>query len=162
MASIIDKMDILAIWRRLSQYPLGKWLFSKLVGWAAPYSGSIGARIDQLEPGNSVVRIRDSHRLRNHLGSVHAIALINLGEFSSGLALYAMMPATHRGIISAISMRYVKKAHGSITARCQLEPLQWPEADQDLVLHSELYDQSGELVAAAEVSWRVGAKRRPA
>ena len=162
MASIIDKMDILATWRHLSQYPFGKWLFSKLVGWAAPYSGSIAARIDQLEPGKCVVRIRDRHRLRNHLGSVHAIALINLGEFSSGLALYAMMPATHRGIISAISMNYVKKARGSITARCQLAPVKWPEADQDLVLRSELYDQSGELVASAQVNWRVGAKRRPA
>jgi acyl-coenzyme A thioesterase PaaI-like protein len=161
MTSIIDKMDILSTWRRLSSYPFGKWLFSKVVGWAAPYSGSIGARIDQLEPGKCVVRIRDRHRLRNHLGSVHAIALINLGEFSSGLALYAMMPVTHRGIISAISMHYVKKARGSITARCQLEPLQWTEADQNLVLRSELYDQSGETVASAEVTWRVGAKRRP-
>lgn len=149
-------MDILKLWQGWSRYPGGAWLLSKMVGRFAPYSGSISPRIVSLQPGRSVVAIRDRHKLRNHLGSVHAIALINLGEFSSGLALFTLMPASHRGIITAISMRYLKKARGRIEARCQIEVPTWPEQDVENVFHSELFNADGDIVAIADVTWRLG------
>lgn len=160
MKSLFNDIDILSVWRRFSRLPGGPWLFSKMVGRFAPYSGSISARIEALEPGKSVVTIHDRHRLRNHLGSIHAIALINLGEFSSGLALFTLMPHTHRGIITAISMRYLKKARGEIKAVCHIKSLQWQDADTETQLQSELYDQTGERVAVAEVNWRLGLKNK--
>jgi len=73
-----------------------------------------------------------------------------------------MMPKTHRGIIDRISMHYVKKARGPIKAICQIEPFQWQDADTAALLNSKLYDQSGELVALAEINWRLGLKNRSA
>jgi len=130
-----------------------------MVGRFAPYSGSISPRIVSLQAGRSVVAIRDRHKLRNHLGSIHAIALINLGEFSSGLALFTLMPPTHRGIITAISMRYLKKARGEIQARCQIEVPLWPDEDIETVFHSELFDHDGDVVAIADVTWRLGKRK---
>jgi len=159
---MLANLDIYATWRRLSRLPKGKWLFSKLVGWTAPYSGSIAAQVIDLSPGRAELRLRDRHRVRNHLGSIHAIALINLGEFCSGLALYAAMPTTHRGIISAISMRYLKKARGAIRARCEVAAVEWRDEDCDACLVTELFDQAGDKVAIAEVNWRLGLKNRVA
>ena len=78
---------ILHLWRRLSPYPGGKWLFAKIFSRAVPYSGSVGPRIRVLEPGRAEVEIPDRRSNRNHLGSVHAIALINAAEQASGLAM---------------------------------------------------------------------------
>jgi hypothetical protein len=67
-------------WRRFSALPGGKLLFSAALGRFVPYTGSIGARIQRLEPGLCVASLRDRRCVRNHLGSIHAMALANLGE----------------------------------------------------------------------------------
>jgi len=77
--------QLLRLWRRLSPLPAGPWLFSKLFGFAVPYSGSVRPRIRVLEAGHAVVEIPGRRSNRNHLGSVHAIALVNLAEITSGL-----------------------------------------------------------------------------
>src|SRR5690606_14314022 len=83
---------LLTLWDRLGGSAPGRWLFSKLVGLAVPSSGSIGARVESLSPGRVVLSLRDRRRVRQHLGSVHAIALANLAELSSGMAMLSSLP----------------------------------------------------------------------
>lgn len=120
-----------------------------------PYSGSIRPRIRVLEPGHAEVEIPDRRSNRQHLGSVHAIALMNLAEMTSGLAMLAGLPPTVRGIVTTLSMTYHKKARGTIRAVARVE-VPAVSADCDFDVTAKCFDPAGTLVATGNVRWRLG------
>jgi acyl-coenzyme A thioesterase PaaI-like protein len=148
---------LLASWRRLAPLPGGRWLFSSMIGRVAPYSGTIGARVVELEPGRAELRLRERRRVRNHLRSVHAIALANLGELASGLAVMAALPAGVRGIPTALRIEFRSKARGTLRAvgTATLPPV--PDADTAVAAHAEanILNEAGDVVAYISVDWQL-------
>ncbi len=142
-------------WRRLSRLPGGPWLFDRLLRRMVPYSGTIHPRVLSLEPGRAVVRLEESRRLRNHLHSIHAIALANLGELASGLAMTLALPRDVRGIPVRIQIAYLKKARGAITATGRASPPARVKEDVESAATAEMRDQAGEVVARIRVHWRL-------
>jgi acyl-coenzyme A thioesterase PaaI-like protein len=149
---------LLALWRRLQPLPGGQWLFAKLFSRTVPYSGSVKPRIRLLEPGHAEVEIPDIRANRQHLGSVHAIALMNVAEMTSGLAMMAGLPDGVRGIVTTLSMTYHKKARGTIRAVSRVTVPRVTE-DQDFDVLAECFDPSGTCVATGRVTWRLGPTR---
>jgi acyl-coenzyme A thioesterase PaaI-like protein len=146
---------IRGLWGALSPLPGGKLLFSRALALVNPYTGSMRARILELAPGYARARITEHRRIRNHLRSVHALALMNLAEATSGLALMAGLPDDARGIPIALSIDYLKKARGTITAECHCE-LPADNRQQELEIAAILSNEAGEEVARARARWRIG------
>lgn len=145
-------------WRLFSRLPAGKWLFSRVLGLLVPYTGSLGATVQTLEPGHCIVTLRDRRRLRNHLQSIHAIALCNLGEMSSGLALMNSLPDKTRGILAGLSIEYRKKGRGRLSAECYCEIPD--DSDRELQeVESVIRDQQGDLIATVKAHWLIGPEK---
>lgn len=147
---------VLTWWDRLAAWPGGAWLFSLALGLIAPYSGTIGARVEEIRPGYARVTLRDRRRVRNHLRSIHAIALINLGEIATGLAVLSAVSANMRGIVLAIQADYVKKARGKLTATADFQLPELIEENTPCEVKAQLRDESGETVAEVKATWLIG------
>jgi acyl-coenzyme A thioesterase PaaI-like protein len=130
-------------------------MFSRVLGFIVPYSGSLRAKIETLEPGHSIVTLKDRRRVRNHLNSIHAIALCNLGELATGMAILNGLPNGARGILKKIEIEYFKKSRGVLTAECHCSP---PEntSEQEYRIAAEIKDQSGDVTALAHATWLIG------
>jgi len=150
--------NILTWWSRLAPLPGGRKIFSLGLGWMAPYSSSIGALVEEIKPGYARVSLQDRRRVRNHLHSVHAIALINLGEIATGLAVLSTISANMRGIVLSIKADYLKKARGKLTAKAEFQ-LPEPLTDNTTCeVEAQLKDQTGEIVTLVRVTWLIGYK----
>jgi acyl-coenzyme A thioesterase PaaI-like protein len=148
---------LLALWKRLRPLPGGRGLFARVLGGMVPYTGTLHARVLDLEPGRAVVRLADRRRVRNHLGSLHAVALVNTGELATGLAVLTALPQGIRGIVTGLSAEYLKKVRGAITATADARSLDLGGVRdrRDVEAVAELRDESGETVARVTARWRL-------
>ncbi len=145
---------ILHLWERLGSKPGGKWLFSKLMARMVPYTGTARPNVTTLRPGRAEVVLTDRRGVRNHLGSIHAVALVNIGEFASGLALITALPSNWRAIVTELTAEYLKKARGRLTALSEFETgTLKPNTLQ--VTEASIVDEAGDVVARVRVTWDV-------
>jgi acyl-coenzyme A thioesterase PaaI-like protein len=122
-----------------------------------PYTGTAGLLIEELRPGYCRAVMRDRRAVRNHLSSVHAVALVNLAEATSGLAMNIALPDTARAIVTRIAIDYRKKARGTLVSACEAG-VPDVSAEHDLDVTAAITDAAGDVVAVATVTWRVGPK----
>lgn len=157
-AIVQPRSALLAKWDALVTKPLGTTLFGRVLGFTVPYAATIAPEVLSLDVGRAHVRLGDRRRVRNHLGSIHAAALTNLGELCANLALTTRMPEDARFIVRGMDIAFLKKARGRIEARCEVAPLDW-SVEQDPEGTAVLTDANGDEVARLTVRWRTGPKR---
>jgi acyl-coenzyme A thioesterase PaaI-like protein len=154
------KNQLVKLWEKMNRLPFGAKLFSLFLGWYAPYSGSIGARVEALGVGEVRVSLRDRRKVRNHLKSVHAIASINLGEIVTGLAVLTAITDDMRGIVLGLRSEYKKKARGKLTATAFFELPEPIEDNTPFEVSCEIKDKTGDVVATVTANWLLGYKKR--
>eukprot|EP00602_Paraphysomonas_sp_CaronLab_P007729 CAMPEP_0185027894 /NCGR_PEP_ID=MMETSP1103-20130426/13178_1 /TAXON_ID=36769 /ORGANISM="Paraphysomonas bandaiensis, Strain Caron Lab Isolate" /LENGTH=112 /DNA_ID=CAMNT_0027562065 /DNA_START=280 /DNA_END=618 /DNA_ORIENTATION=+ len=100
--------------------------------------------------------------LRNPFGSVHAVALTNLGELTSGLCLVSAMQHIKglRGIPVRIDTEYFKKARGRLTATTVLSLKELKDSPGgNFIVVAYVIDSSGVEVAKCSVTWSLKAAK---
>mmetsp|Transcript_3902 Transcript_3902/g.5428 ORF Transcript_3902/g.5428 Transcript_3902/m.5428 type:complete len:210 (+) Transcript_3902:48-677(+) len=145
----------------LSKLPLGKTVFSGICNLVTPYTGSIGSTVQSLTQEKCVVTMQDRSWLRNPFSSIHAVALTNLGEFASGMALVSYMQHFKgiKGIPTRIDTTFYKKSRGEITAT-GLVPIQefknhLEDEQFEIVVTAEMTNSKGEKLAVTKVYWQI-------
>ena len=149
-------MRALTLFARLGGSAPGRWVFSRIVCARAPYFASIAPRVEALVPGRCVVRLRDRRRVRNHLGTVHAIALCNAAELAAGLATDAAVDPKSMQVDSRAAAR------GTLLAVAQAPAIVPEEAGVTCPVRVEVRDAGDNLVFTATVSMWITQRRRTA
>jgi acyl-coenzyme A thioesterase PaaI-like protein len=158
LKNLASPSTLRSTWSVLRSVPGGGRLMGGVLGRLAPYTGTIRAEVVSLDRGYAKLRMADTRRVRNHLNSVHAIALINLAEATTGVAMMYSLPDDARGIPNQLSIEYLKKARGPITAECTCETPDAVTERLERVVTAELKNEAGELVARMSAHWVIGPK----
>ena len=149
----------LNLWQRLATVPVGKWLFSRLVCWKAPYFASIRPRFQVLRPGNSVVTIRKRRSVTNHIGTVHAIAMCNLAEIAAGTMTEVTVPGNYRWIPKGMTVEYLRKAETDLTAVAEISPMPNFVGPFELPVKVVVTDTSNQVVFRAVINMWVSPRK---
>lgn len=149
----------LRLFRLLGSTAAGRWTFTRIICAKAPYFASISPLIDELAPGRCVVSLRDRRRVRNHIGTVHAIAMCNAAELAGGLATDVSIAPNQRWIPKGMTVRYLKKAKGTLlaTARVAVPPVDAPA--QEAHAYVEVRDAANEVVFDADIAMWISPRR---
>jgi acyl-coenzyme A thioesterase PaaI-like protein len=151
---------LLSLYRRITRWPAGHWLFSRAVCFKAPYFGTIAPHFVSLEPNRCEVRIRDRRRVHNHLGTVHAIALCNLAELAAGVMTDASLPTSMRWIPKGMTVEYLKKATGTMHGVATPDvPLVESASGYELPVTVIVKNDAGEAVFRASIAMWVSPRK---
>lgn len=150
---------LLSSYRALERVPLGRHVFSGVYRLAAPYFITIPATITHVEPGEARARMWQAPWVRNHLGTVHAIALCNLAEYTMGAVAEASIPETHRWVPRGMSVEYLQKARGTMHARATLVVPPDLGERAELPVEVSVADDAGTEVFTAEIRLWVTVRR---
>ena len=144
-------LDVLKLWQRCSGSAIGRWLFSRLVCFKAPYFSSVRPVFDELEVGHSVARMKKRRAVQNHIGTVHVIAIANLCEFIAGILTEASVPKSMRWIPRGMNIQYLAKAATNLRATGKLPAITESEP-HDVVVSVDVLDTAGTVVVHADIT----------
>lgn len=144
-------INVLNLYQRISEFPGGRWLFTRIVCFRAPYFGSIRPQFVELRPGIARVSMKKRRSVQNHIGGVHALAMGNLCELAAGMMTEVTMPRNMRWIPRGMTIQYLRQARSDVSAEARLELREYNQKE-DVVVDVEVMDREGTRVVRAEIT----------
>jgi acyl-coenzyme A thioesterase PaaI-like protein len=99
-------------------------VFAAQIAEGLPFNRLVGLRCRPTTPGSAEAVLPADERLHNHLGSVHAVAELAPAEAAGGIAavsgLADLVQQGFMPVAKSLSVRYVRLAHGDLTAEATL------------------------------------------
>ncbi len=150
-------MNVLNVYESFKKIPFGKSLFSFLTCTQAPYFHSIRPLVQELSAGYCEVSIKERRRVRNHINTIHAIALCNICELSMGLAVESKIPKQLRWLPKGMNVEYKSVGKGKLTGVCDIRNMELKAGEQHVVVN--VLNEQKQLVTRATIILHVTEKR---
>ena len=142
-------------WGKFNKVPGGNKVFSAIVGHFIPYTGSVSPIIQKIESGSASVLLKDKRAIRNHLDCIHAIALANVGEFTTGLCVISQLSEFAKAILVHIEVEYLKKARGDLISETNFKIPPNLSQDTEFKVVAHIKNGHQEVVTKVTATWRV-------
>jgi uncharacterized protein (TIGR00369 family) len=140
---------------KVKNYP--KWVLSFLIGRTVRFVGTAGISFEEMTTERVIASIENKPKIRNHIGQVHAGAMILLAETATGM-LVGMNITDHKiPLIKSIKTNFVRRSLGGMTAVATItEEQKMLIKNQDkgeTLIAVSITDESGQAPIECEMLW---------
>lgn len=141
--------------KKLENYPT--WLLSIAIGNVVYYTGTSGISYDVMTKERVVVSAKNRKKIRNHIGQIHAAAMILLAETATGMVVGMNIPDDKIPLVKHLNTSFVRRSQGAMKAEAWLSPEQIEKIKTtekgDIMVSVKVTDESGESPIICEACW---------
>ena len=156
-------VETYALYKQLTTLPVigesvGKRIFSFAFGQVAPYFASVRPQFVTIRPNYAELTIKKRRAVKNHIGTVHAIAVCNGLEAAMGALAEASIPKDKRWIPKGMEVAYLAKSSSDLRCIAETDPSQW-EGVGDLPVRVKALRDDDTVVVEGVINLWVSAKK---
>lgn len=148
--------------KKLSPYPT--WVLSLVIGRIVKFTGTASISYDLMSREQVVVSMDNRKKVRNHIGQIHAAAMMLLAETATGMVLGMNVPDDKIPLLKSMNSKFVRRSQGRMEASATLTSEQQAyitsQEKSDLIIPVTVTDESGEETIICEVCWAWIPKKR--
>ena len=111
---------------RLSDVPAfaRTWFRSVVLGRAVPFTGTAKLRFEEMSPSKVQIFVANEHKVRNHIGGVHAMASTLAAETATGMVMGMNVRDDCVPVVKDMRVQFKKRGQGAMRAVATLSPAQ--------------------------------------
>jgi len=160
MPQVENNSTLLKAWAVCRRFRMGRYAVAKAICFMAPYFGTIKPAFVQIEQGYVAAKFKNRRKVRNHLGSIHAIAMCNAVELVTGSCAEVSLHKDLRWIPVGMNVEYKKKAKSELLAICKAENYPDWQDNQQISIPVVVKDMQGDVVMSALVFMKISMKSK--
>ena len=116
-----------------------------LIGGVIKFAGHTGSVVEELTYTSSVVTLQNRADVQNHIGTIHAVAMILLAETATGILLAMNIPDDKAVLAKQLNTSFVKRSTGAMKAVARIT-----QEQIDLILSQEKGELKMDVVVTDE------------
>ena len=146
------------LYTRLSKRLFGPQVFSLLYAFKAPYFWTVRPQVRSMEPHHAEVVVPMRWAVRNHIGTLHAIAVVNGLEAAMGLLAEATCPEDKRWIPVGMTVSYIAKSTTDLLCVAETDEADWELGDVPVRVKAVRRD--GVATVQGVITIRISARKK--
>ena len=152
---------------RLSEVPVfaRPWFHRVVLGRAVPFTGTAQLRYEEMSTSKVQIFVANHHKVRNHIGGVHAVASTLAAETASGMVMGMNVRDDCIPVIKDMRVQFKKRGQGAMRAVATLSEEQCElirsTTKGEVVVAVTVTDESGNQPIECEFIWAWIPSARP-
>jgi acyl-coenzyme A thioesterase PaaI-like protein len=144
--------------------PLRRWVRNYALGRAVPLVGTCKLDYVAITEHRVEIHLRNHYRIRNHLGQIHAGAMILLAESATGFVVGRNLPDTSVPLIKTITTHFRRRTLGNMRAVATLtdEQIAYIRSNEkgETLVPVVVTDESDQPPIECEMLWAWTSKKK--
>ena len=140
---------------KVKNYP--KWVLSFLIGRTVRFVGTAGISFEEMTTERVIASIENKPKNRNHIGQIHAAAMVLLAETATGMVVGMNIDDNKIPLIKSIKTNFVRRSSGGMRAVATIteeqKNMMKNQEKGEILIAVSVTDESGQAPIECEMLW---------